>query len=202
MNEWILYLQKAYTCHRYLWTEPYAAPFLFFSFFFLSTSTPFHINNTLQPPMHHCMTHIQQIQSNSSFHPCRASDMIQARRQVTLPCLHWGTCCAFIPNLVNKKGPPVWKLAIPSLYISLSPKTRINIYLQQLTTLHGTPSTRALRLSDDTLENSNQSHGSVTISDIRWSSETPTTRQNARVPGKITEVERLNPPLRHHWDNK
>ena len=123
MNEFFIckkHIHATGTCGQ----NPMPLPSFFFFFFFLSTSTPFHINNTLQPPMHHCMTHIQQIQSNSSFHPCRASDMIQARRQVTLPCLHWGTCCAFIPNLVNKKGPPVWKLANSfSVYITLPENT-------------------------------------------------------------------------------
>ena len=44
---------------------------------------------------------------------------------------------------------------IPSLYILFSLKTHINIYLQQLTTLHGTFSTRDLRFSDDIFENAN-----------------------------------------------
>jgi hypothetical protein len=43
---------------------------------------------------------------------------------------------------------------ISSLYILFSLKTHINIYLQQLTTLHGTFSTRDLRFSDDIFENS------------------------------------------------
>jgi hypothetical protein len=37
---------------------------------------------------------------------------------------------------------------IPSLYILFSLKTHINIYLQQLTTLHGTFSPREFRFSD------------------------------------------------------
>jgi hypothetical protein len=39
----------------------------------------------------------------------------------------------------------------------------IHIYLQQLTTLHGTFSTRDLRFSDDIFENSNKSYGSVIL---------------------------------------
>jgi hypothetical protein len=42
---------------------------------------------------------------------------------------------------------------IPSLYILFPLKTHNNIYLQQLTTLHGTFSTRDLRFSDDIFEN-------------------------------------------------
>jgi hypothetical protein len=45
---------------------------LFFFFFFL-TSTFFHINNIFQLSMYHWMTYIQ---SNSTFYPCRVSDMI------------------------------------------------------------------------------------------------------------------------------
>ena len=62
--------------HRYLWTGPYVAPFFFFFLRFCWTSTFFHINNILQLSMYHCMTYIQEIQSNSSFYPCRVSDMI------------------------------------------------------------------------------------------------------------------------------
>jgi hypothetical protein len=37
---------------------------------------------------------------------------------------HWGTSCAFILNLVNKKGLPVWKLAYSfSVYIILPENT-------------------------------------------------------------------------------
>jgi hypothetical protein len=47
---------------------------------------------------------------NSSFQTCRL--------------IHWGTCCAFILNLVNKKGLPVWKLAYSfSVYIILPENT-------------------------------------------------------------------------------
>ena len=54
-------------------------------------------------------------------------------------------------NLFGRK----LRFFIPSLYILFSLKTHINIYLQQLTTLHGTFSTRDLRFSDDIFENSN-----------------------------------------------
>jgi hypothetical protein len=38
--------------------------------------------------------------------------------------VNWGTCCAFILNLVNKKGLPVWKLAYSfSVYIILPENT-------------------------------------------------------------------------------
>jgi hypothetical protein len=48
------------------------------------------------------------------------------RRKVTLLCLHWGTCCAFILNLVNEKGLPVWKLAYSfSVYIILPENTQV-----------------------------------------------------------------------------
>jgi hypothetical protein len=58
-------------------------------------------------------------------------------------------CCLYEKKSMLKKKRKKEKKGINTL------KTHINIYLQQLTTLHGTFSTRVLPFSDDIFENSN-----------------------------------------------
>ena len=55
-------------------TPPTPPPPFFFFFFFLTFAI-------LQLTMYHCMTYIQLIQSNSSFYPCRVSDMVHLKKK-------------------------------------------------------------------------------------------------------------------------
>jgi hypothetical protein len=58
-----------------------------------------HINNILQLSMYHCMTYIQEIQSNSSFYPCRVSDMIYKKYNQTVVSIHAGFLTWYNPFL-------------------------------------------------------------------------------------------------------